>query len=238
LQSSSRASRIESDWYEWDWAAADREFKRAIELDPESGDARGYYSWFLPSMGRNDEAVDQARQQVRAAPLSTGANGNLGSVLVFTHRWDEAIAQLRAAIDLNPNYWFDYYFLGRAYEQKGQFPAAIQAFQKGLTLEGNTELWGGLGHAYALSEKTEEARQVLVRLEEISSTRYVAPYNVALIYLGLGDKDAAFAWMERAYAARSYLLAVYLNTDARLGSLYGDPRYEDLRRRMKLPAPK
>lgn len=93
-------------------------------------------------------------------------------------------------------------------------------------------------HAYAASGKTAEAQQVLARLEEMSKVRYVAPYNVALIHVGLGNKDAAFAWLERAYEARSYLLAVYLNTDARLSSLHGDPRYEDLRRRMKLPAPK
>jgi tetratricopeptide (TPR) repeat protein len=229
---------IEYDWYEWDWAAADREFRRAIELDPDNGDARGYYSWFLPSMGRNDEAVDQARQMQRMYPLSTGGNANLGSVLVFTHRWDEAIAQLRYSIDLNPNYWFDYYFLGRAYEQKGQLREAIEAFQRGLALEGNTELWAGLGHAYALSGKTAEARKVLERLGELSRERYVAPYNIALIHAGLGDKEAAFAWLERAYDARSYILAVYLNTDVRLRSLYGDPRYESLLQRMKLSAPK
>jgi tetratricopeptide (TPR) repeat protein len=153
---------IEYDWYEWDWTAADREFRRAIELDPDNGEARGYYSWFLPSMGRNDEAVDQARQMQRMYPTSTGGNANLGS----------------------------------------------------------------------------EARKVLERLGVLSRERYVAPYNIALVQAGLGDKDAAFAWLERAYDARSYILAVYLNTDARLQSLYGDPRYESLLHRMKLSAPK
>jgi tetratricopeptide (TPR) repeat protein len=103
-------------------------------------------------LGRNDEAVEQARQMLRKYPLSTGANANLGSVLVFTHRWDEAITQLKYAIDLEPNYWFDYHFLGRAYEQAGQLSLAIEAFQRGLELEGNTELWAGLGHAYARSK--------------------------------------------------------------------------------------
>lgn len=225
---------IENHWYEWDWAAAEREFKRAIELDPDSGDAHGYYSWFLSAMGRSDEAVKEARLLVQMDPLSTGGNGNLGSVLVFTHRWDEAIQELRYAIDLDPNYWFDYNFLGRAYEQKGRLPEAIEAFRHGLTLEGNTELWAGLGHAYAASGDRGEAYKVLDKLKEISTQRYVAPYNVAVIYAGLGEKDAAFDWLKRAYNDRSYLLAVYLNTDSRLDSLRSDPRFLELRRKMNL----
>jgi Tfp pilus assembly protein PilF len=111
---------IESQWYEWDWAGAERGFKRAIELNPDNADARGYYSWFLPIMGRGDEAVAEAKRGLQTDPLSTGLNGNLGSVFVFTHQWDKAIEQLRTSIDLDPNYWFDHYYLGRAYEQKGR----------------------------------------------------------------------------------------------------------------------
>ena len=111
---------IESQWYEWDWTSAEREFKRAIELNPDSGDARGYYSWFLPIMGRDDEAIAEAKRGLQIDTLSTGLNGNLGSVFVFTHQWDNAIEQLRLSIDLDPNYWFDHYFLGRAYVQKGR----------------------------------------------------------------------------------------------------------------------
>jgi tetratricopeptide (TPR) repeat protein len=80
---------IESQWYEWDWAGAEREFKRAIELSPDNGDARGYYSWFLPIMGRGDEAVAEAKRGLQTDPLSNGLNGNLGSVFVFTHQWTE-----------------------------------------------------------------------------------------------------------------------------------------------------
>lgn len=174
------ALAIESQWYEWDWAASEKEFKRAIELNPDSGDALGYYSWFLPPMGRNDEAVAEAERGLRIDPISTGLNGNLGSVLVFAHQWDKAIEQLRAAIDLDHGYWFDYCFLGRAYEQKGRFPEAIATFQRGLTLEGNTELWSGLGHAYAASGNKAEAQKVLDHLN-----------------------DEAFAWLNRAYEERS-----------------------------------
>jgi tetratricopeptide (TPR) repeat protein len=228
------ALAIESQWYEWDWAAAEREFKRAIELDPHSGDAYGYYSWFLAPMGRADEAIIAARRPLQTDPLSTGLNGNLGSVLVFTRQWDKAIEQLRYSIDLDPNYWFDYYFLGRAYEQRKRLPEAIEAFQRGPALEGNTEVWSGLGHAYALSGKRAEAQKVLDHLKELSAHSYVAPYNVAVIYAGLGERDEAFVWLNRAYEDRSYLL-VYLTADARLDSLRADPRFDELRRRVGLP---
>jgi serine/threonine protein kinase/tetratricopeptide (TPR) repeat protein len=229
------ALAIESQWYEWDWVAADREFKRAIDLSPDSGDALGYYSWYLPPMGRNNEAIAVARRQLQVDPLSTGHNGNLGSVLVFTHQWDRAIEQLRNAIDLDPNYWFDHYFLGRAYEQKGRLPEAIASFQRGIALEGNTEVWSSLGHAYAVSGKRDEAQKVIDHLKELSAHSYVAPYDFAIIYAGLGEKDEAFTWLNRAFDDRSYLLT-YLTVDERLDALHSDPRFDELRRRIGLPA--
>jgi serine/threonine-protein kinase len=227
---------IETHWYEWDWAPAEREFKRAIELDPKNSDAYGYYSWYLAPMGRKDEAIVAARQGQQADPLSLLANFGPGSISVFTHQWDRAIEQFRSAIELDPNYWFDHCFLGRAYEQKGQLPQAIAAFQHALDLEkDNTEIWSGLGHAYAVSGNRKEAQKVLDHLKELSAHSYVAPYNVAVIYAGLGAKDQTFDWLNQAYQERSYLLAVYLTTDSRLDSLHSDPRFADLRRRIGLP---
>jgi serine/threonine protein kinase/tetratricopeptide (TPR) repeat protein len=228
---------IESQWYEWDWAGAEREFKRAIELNPDNADARGYYSWFLPIMGRGDEAVAEAKRGLQTDPLSTGLNGNLGSVFVFTHQWDKAIEQLRTSIDLDPNYWFDHYFLGRAYEQKRRFPEAIAAFKQGISLGGVTEVWSSLGHVYAVAGKRADAQKVLDHLKELSVHEYVAPYNFAVIYAGLGDKDEAFVWLNRAYQERSYLLT-YLTVDERLDNLHSDPRFDELRRRIGLPTPK
>ena len=231
------ALAIESQWYEWDWAAAEREFKRAIELNPDSGDARGYYSWFLPIVGRGDEAVAQAKRGLQIDPLSTGLNGNLGSVFVFTHQWDKAIEQLRMSIDLDPNYWFDHYFLGRAYVQKGRFPEAIAALNQGISLGGVTEVWSSLGHAYAVSGKREDAQKIIDHLHDLSVHQYVAPYNFAVIYAGLGDKDEAFVWLNRAYEERSYLLT-YLTVDERLDNLHSDRRFDELRRRVGLPTPR
>jgi tetratricopeptide (TPR) repeat protein len=142
------------------------------------------------------------------------------------------------AIDLDSSSWFDHFFLGRAYEQKGKLPEAIVAFKQGLALEGNTELWGALGHAYAVSGNRTEEEKVLGHLKELSAQRYVAPYNFAIVYAGLGDQDAAFDWLTRADNDRSHILAVYFNTDARLDSLRDDPRFEQLRRKINLPEPK
>lgn len=227
---------IVAHWYEWDWDAAEREFKRAIELNPKNSDAYGYYSWYLASIGRNDQAFAEAKRGQQADPLSLLANFGPGSISVFTRQWDRAIEQLRSAIELDPNYWFDHCFLGRAYEQKGQLPEAIAEFQRALELEkDNTEIWSGLGHAYAISGRKAEAQKVLDHLKELSEHSYVAPYNVAVVYAGLGEKDQAFVWLEQAYNDRSYLLAVYLNTDARLDGLRSDPRFRELRRRIGLP---
>jgi tetratricopeptide (TPR) repeat protein len=186
-------------------------------------------------MSRDDQALEEARKLLNRYPMSTGANGNLGSVMVFTHHWDMAIEQLKYSIDLDPNYWFDYCFLGRPYEGKGRYDEAIETFQRGLKLDGNTELWAGLGHAYAASGNKIEAQKVLDHLTELSGTSYVAPYNIAVIYAGLGDRENAFKWLMRAYDARSYILAVYLNTDSRLDSLRSDPRFNELVHRVGLP---
>lgn len=156
-------------------------------------------------------------------------------MFVFTHQWDKAIEQLRSSIDLDPNYWFDHYFLGRAYEQKGRFPEAIAALKQAISLGGTTEVWSSLGHTYAVSGQREEAQKVISRLQEPSVHEYVAPYNIAVIYAGLGEKDEAFAWLDRAYQERSYLFT-YLTVDERLDKLHSDPRFDELVRRVGLPA--
>ncbi|HLY60596.1 MAG TPA: protein kinase [Terriglobia bacterium] len=227
---------IETQWCEWDWAGAEREFKRAIELSPKDSEAHAFYAWFLAPMGRKDEALAEARLAQQDDPLSSLANFGVGSVFVFTQQWDPAIAQLRSAQELDPTYWFDPCFLGRAYEQKGRLPEAIAEFQRAVELEkDNGETWSGLGHAYALAGNRTEAQKVLDQLKELSAHSYVAPYNFAVIYAGLGEKDRAFTLLHQAYSERSYYLAVYLTTDARLDSLRSDSRFADLWQRVGLP---
>jgi tetratricopeptide (TPR) repeat protein len=119
-----------------------------------------FYAWFLAVMGRKDEAAAEAKRSQQADALSSLANFVVGSVSVFTRHWDPAIEQLRSAKELDPNFWFDPCFLGRAYEQKGMLPEAIGEFQRAVELEkDNSETWSGLGHAYALSGNRTEAQK-------------------------------------------------------------------------------
>ena len=223
-------------WYQWDWAAAESEFKRTIALSPNNTEAHTYYSWFLAPMGRNDEAVAEARRAKQADPLSPLASFSLGSVLVFVRQWDQAIEQLHRAIELDPTYWFSHNFLGRAYEQKRKYPEAIAEFQRALEVEkDNGEIWAGLGYAYAVSGQKAEAQKILDHLKEMSTHGWVASYNFAVIYAGLGEKDQAFTLLEQAYKDRSYYLATYFATDERLDNLRSDTRFDDLRKRIGLP---
>jgi tetratricopeptide (TPR) repeat protein len=230
------ALAMANQWYEWDWPASEREFKRAIELNPNNSEAHAYYSWFLAPMGRKDQAVAEAKRSAQADPFSPLAISIVGVMLVFTRQWDPAIEQLRGAKELAPTFWFNPCFLGRAYEQVGKMPEAIAEFQRALELDNdNTEIWSGLGHAYALSGNKAEAQKVLNHLKELSEHSYVSPYSFAVIYAGLGEKDLAFAWLERAFNERSYFMPVYLPTDARLDNLRSDPRFAALLRRVGLP---
>jgi TolB-like protein/Tfp pilus assembly protein PilF len=223
-------------WYERKWAAAENGFKRTIELDPNSAESHLFYAWFLTSMGRNDEAIAEARRAQQADPLYPFASFSTGAVLLFARQWDQAIEQLHRAIELDPNFWFSHCYMGRAYEHKGKLPEAIAEFQRALEVEkDNGEIWSGLGNAYAVSGKNAEAQKVLDHLKELSAHGWVAPYNVAIIYTGLGEKDQAFALLEQAYKDRSYYVATYLATDERLDSLRSDPRFVDLRKRVGLP---
>jgi eukaryotic-like serine/threonine-protein kinase len=227
---------IEKQWYEWDWAASEREFKRAIELSPNNSEAHAYYSWYLAPMGRKAEALAEAKLAVQTDPFSPLSNFIVGSVMVFAHQWDPAIEQLRSAKELDATYWFNSLFLARAYEQKGKFPEAIAEFKSALELDNdNTETWSGLGHAYAVSGNRAETHKVLDHLKELSTHSYVCPYSFAVIYAGMKENDQAFAWLERAFSERSYFMAVYLPTDARLDNLRSDPRFAALLRRVGLP---
>ena len=126
---------IVTHWYDWNWAAAENEFKRAIELSPNNPEAHTYYSWFLAPMGRNDQSLAEAKRAQQADPLSGFAAFSVGAAFVFARQWDPAIEQLRRAIEVDPTFWFSHCFLGRAYEQKGKLPEAIVEFQRAVELE-------------------------------------------------------------------------------------------------------
>ena len=156
------ALAIESQWYEWNWAVAESEFKRAIELNPNDAEAPGYYSWLLAPLGRGPEALVEAKRAQQLAPLTSLGNFFVASVLVFTRQWDPAIAQLHSNIELDSNFWFDHCFLGRSYEAKGRLPEAIAEFQRAFAIDNdNTES----GPAWATPTRCQGTRAKRTRFE-------------------------------------------------------------------------
>jgi serine/threonine-protein kinase len=222
-------------YYDWNWPAAEKEFKRAIELDPDDSLSHEMYGWYLVTMGRVDEGIAELKRSQQLDPLAQERTSVLGWNLYLARRYDESIEQHRKAIELDPDYWPGYSWLGSALAQKGRWPEAIEAFQKARSIEPVIAVPTiGLGRVYAVSGKKDEAIKVLAELNDRSKHPYVSSYLIASIYAGLGDKDKAFASLERAYEDRSWYMN-HLKLDPELASLHSDPRFADLVRRVGLP---
>ena len=221
-------------WYAWDWSGAEAEFKRAIELNPNDARAHEFYGWFLVNSGRQETALAENNRARQLDPLSSETNTIVGQTLYFLRHYDEAVAQLKSTLDMDQSYWLAHSFMGRTYEQQGKLTEAIAEFQRAVDLENDVaENYSMLAHAYGLTGKKSEAQKVLAQLQDMSAKRYVPPYNIAIAYVGLGDKDQAFAWLERAYADRSFYIT-WLKYDPQLDSLRSDLRFADLVRRVGL----
>ena len=215
--------------FRWDRdrVEAEREFQLAIKYKPAYAPAHQWYSSYLVALERFDEAVAEARRTQELEPLSFIASSHLGWILYLSGRNDEAIATCTKILNLDPNSFPARRYLGLAYEQKGMYPQAVEEFQKGVKLSGSPLMLALLGHAYAASGKTAEARQVLTDLHELQTRRYVSPYTVAAIYTGLGERDQAFKWLERAYEERDVWL-MNLKVDPVFAKLRADKRFQDL----------
>ena len=150
-------------------------------------------------------------------------------------RLDEAIEQLRRAIDLDPNFARAHWYLGLLYEQKGMYREAIAEMQEGLGLSaGEPSTLGSLGHAYAISGNRAPAQKTLAELRELSTARYVAAHDIAVVHAGLGAKRQSLDWLEKGLEDRSFWM-LYLKVDPRFDGLRGEPRFQNLIRRMGLP---
>jgi len=224
--------------YNWDWSGAEREFKRALELNPNYPAAHQWYSVFLRAMGRFDEAMAETRKAQQLDPLSLSVNTQMGSLLLLARRFDEAIEQLLQVVELDPNYPTSHFFLGVAYETKGMYEEAIREYEQAISLAGaDPELTACLAGVYALSGRRTEARMMLDELKQLSVTRQATNYLIALVYTGLGDKEYALASLERGYEKREVDLAA-LKIEPRFDSLRREPRFEGLLRRLGLSSTK
>ncbi|HXG94811.1 MAG TPA: tetratricopeptide repeat protein [Blastocatellia bacterium] len=213
---------------------AENEFKLAIKYKPGYAPAHQWYSSYLVALERFDEAVAEARRAQELDPLSFISNAHLGWVLYLAGRYDEAIEHCKKLLDVDPNFFPAHRYLGLAYEQQGKYKEAIVEFQEGVRLSGNPLMLALLGHAYAASSKRAEAERVLADLQG-QKQRYVSPYTIAAIYAGLGERDEAFKWLERAFDERDIWL-MNLKVDPVFIPLRSDKRFAELLRRIGLTA--
>ncbi len=217
--------------FDRDWSAEEG-FKRAIALNPNYGPAHQWYGVCLLSTGRVDEAIAEARRAQEVEPFSLIINAVVGWVSFLGHRYDQAIEACRKTLEMEQSFSPAHEYLAMAYEAKGMYEEAIAEFQKARRR--NPFMLGGLGHAYAMAGKKAEALKVVREMEKRAKKAYSSPYQVALVYAGLGKKDQAFQWLEKAYEER-YPWLIHLKRDPRLEPLHSDPRFQDLVRRIGLP---
>ena len=221
--------------YDWDYPAAEREFQRALELNPHCANAHHWYGFLLLTMGRLDEAMAAIKRARQLDPLAPRINANVGLFLYLTRHYDEAIEEISKAMELDPDHARTYDYLEWAYLQKGMYREAVQAAQKVASLRGESPEWvSGLGRAYERGGIRAAKRLELERSEAPSSRGYPRGEDFARLYAFLGEKERAFEWLEKGSREHT-LLPVYLRLDPQLDVLRSDPRFQDLLRRMNFP---
>src|ERR1017187_9596039 len=221
-------------FHDLDWTGAEKEFKRAIELNASYPTAHSWYGEYLMAQGRFDRALEEMTRAYQLDTLSPVLNLALGYRFYYAHEYAQAIEQCQKVLAMDATFAPAHVYLGRAYEQNPAFPEAIAELRKALDIsEGDTNELAALGQAYAVSHQEGEARKILDQLKERSQQTYVQPMWIAVIHLGLGEKDQAFDWMQKAYEDRSAWL-VYLKVDPLFDPVRGDARFADLLRRVGL----
>ncbi|HKQ79526.1 MAG TPA: protein kinase [Blastocatellia bacterium] len=221
--------------YNWNWAAAEQEIKRAIELNPNSAETHSLYSRHLSAVGRADEAIAEANLSQDLDPLSLYMSTMRGHVLTNARHYDEAIEQLRRVIALDPNDYMAHWFLGIVYSNNRMFDEAVATSERAVVLSRRAPgALGVLGMNYGLAGRKVDANKTLNELLELNRRRYVTPVALVQVYIGLGDKDRAFDWLEKVYQERSNFMA-FLKVIPMADPLRSDPRFDDLLRRIGLP---
>jgi len=220
---------------DWDWAGAEREFDTAIALAPNFGCAHLVRGHFLAWQGHRSEALAEIAKSGQLDPGYSFAASE-SSVHVLVRDYDGLLTASRKELAANPKEWLGHYFLATAYEGMGRRAEAIPEYQKAIAMSSDAqEAVAALGHAYAAAGRRAEAENILQDLEQKAKREYVSPYWIATVHAGLGDKDQAFVFLEKAYAEKSWDLPSELQSDLRIDNLRSDPRFQDLSRRLNFP---
>jgi len=221
--------------YDWNWNEAQKELKRAIELNPRYAVAHQWYGGYLERTGHLDEGISERKLAIELDPLSVISNFELGQAYFWKRDYDQTIQQFKKTLELDPEFPPVLQYLPAAYAQKGMYDEAIRQIEQ--TPEVADIMSTGVpGHVYAIAGRKQEARVMLDKLKSRreSGLEYVTPVGIALIHVALGEKDEALAWLEKGYGERAFQMQ-FLNLDPRFDSLRTDPRFADLIRRIGLP---
>ncbi|HUI43128.1 MAG TPA: tetratricopeptide repeat protein [Terriglobia bacterium] len=223
-------------FHDWDWEGAEGEFKRSIELNPSYGVARPWYAFELAALGRHVEAGVECQRALRIDPLSLPILASSAFVFYLARQYDHSLDLSRRMLEMDPTGFYQAYFvLGTAYEPKGMWDQALRAFESAVAISNrNPHMLAGLGHARAASGQTAGAREVLDELRERAARQYIAPFNLAMVYAGLGLKEEALDWLERAYEDRSIWM-IFVDAFPLFDRLRPEPRFQSLTRRMGFP---
>ncbi|MGA7381932.1 MAG: tetratricopeptide repeat protein [Terriglobales bacterium] len=222
--------------HDWQWEQAQTEFKRSLELCPTYATANHWYAEYVMTMGRHGEAMARMKKSQDLDPLSLIINVAVGWAFYNARRYDEAIEQLRRTIELEPNYPVTYWILGLLLRKTGRYELAIAEGEKGVKLSGGSPLMrAALACTFGAAGRTKEAIQILDDLTKLAKQKYVAPYFFAGIHIGLGENDRAIEYLEKSYEEHSHWL-IYLHIDPSMDGLRDNPRFQDLLRRVGLPA--
>ncbi len=223
-------------YYDRDWTDAEREFRRAIELNPNYANGRHWYAEFLSLVGRHEEAIDESERARELDPLSNIINTWVGSRYFFARQYDKAIEQYRNAAEMDPGFVPVHLVLGHALEQKHMYQEAITELEKAVSLSGGSPVYvASLAHAYGVAGKRGHAKKLFEDLRNLSKQRYVSSYDLGLASLGIGETDRVFALLAQAVEERSPRIA-FLGVDPRFDGLRNDARFKELMIRIGISA--
>jgi len=220
-------------WLEWDWDRAAQRLRRAIQLNSNNASAHRVYANVLSNSGRHNEALEQIAIARKLDPLSPIAHALTGQILFYAGRHEEAIGALQKAFAIDPRFWIAHLFMGQIQESRGRSAAAIESLDKAYRFSGgNTIALSVKGYVLARSGKYAEAERIVSGLIQTGQSRFVPPSNIALVYAGLGKREAALEWLDKAYQAHDVRM-IFLPVDPKWNDLRSHPRFTEMLRRCR-----